>query len=122
MVYKINGLFQNIDLGKIFDKLSDRFVLIYYSGVLYAGIKSINDVDTSYDMLKQTLKPAKNFLIEKIQDTAVDKQPPVIKDWCSSIFTQLDIQRYEKEEQKKLKQVWAAMDKLESDLQQEMRK
>ena len=60
--------------------------------------------------LKAALKPAKFFVVKEINEYNLGKENPNIIKWCRDIFVDLDKQRFEVEQQERLKCTMSALD------------
>ena len=67
--------------------------------------------------MKKTFRPIKDFYIQEITENNLQLEDSFIIDWCRDSFVDLERQKYEIEQQKKLRQVMSAMDKMEEILQ-----
>lgn len=125
MVFKVVGNFDDSNFYRMLDKLEEKFSFIYYSDAIFASIKNYKDSEQAEDFLKKIFRPARNFLIAEINETNINRQSDIVKEWCLNNFVKLESQKFEDEEQTRLKQVWERMDHLEqtlNEMQNELRK
>ena len=118
MIYKIVGKFFDIDFDKALEKLGKNFVFIFLDKTLYVAVKKYDPDFSSESALDKIFRPTSKFYIEQITEKNLKFQSEFVRDWCESNFVALEKQRYEIEQQEKLRLVWAAMDDMERDLQQ----
>lgn len=117
MVYKIQGDFNENNFEKILSKLAQKCIFIYVTDTMYVSLKSIEYLDDSDTFIKSVFKPARSFLITKINEQNILKEDFVSGSWCKDQFVRLEKQLYEKNEQEKLQATWQAMDRMESELE-----
>lgn len=122
MIYKIIGNFTNENFDRIIEKLSLKFKFIYCNNTLYASIKNIDIIEEGKEFLHKIFKPAKDFFITEITEKSILKEDDVIIEWCKNNFVSLEKQKFEKEQQQKLKNTWIAMDNMEAHLKSELLK
>ena len=105
MVYKIQGNFNEDNFEGIFKKLGPHFKLIYKYNTLFAALIDYNFVNKSESYLRNALRPSKDFYISEINEKNIMREEQSIIQWCRDNLVNLDRQRYEKEEQARLKKV-----------------
>lgn len=120
MVYKIQGNFNEDNFEMIFKKLGSHFKLMYKHNTLYAALIDYGFVDKNESYLRNTLKPSKNFYICKIDEKNIMNEDQSVIAWCRDSLVGLDRQKYEREQQIKLREVMEAMDNMENILQQKL--
>lgn len=120
MVYKIQGNFNEDNFEGIFKKLSPHFKLMYKYNTLFAALIDYNFVNKSESYLRNALRPSKDFYISEINEKNIMREEQSIIQWCRDNLVNLDRQKYEKEEQARLKEVMKAMDNMEAILQEQM--
>lgn len=120
MVYKIQGNFNEDNFEGIFKKLGPHFKLMYKYNTLFAALIDYNFVNKSESYLRNALRPSKDFYISEINEKNIMREEQSIIQWCRDNLVNLDRQRYEKEEQARLKKVMKAMDNMEAILQEQM--
>ena len=77
LVYKIIGNFnQDERLVKIFDKLKEYFYFVYADGVLYIAVADYVNREQALEVLKKTLKPAKDYFTVEITEDNLGKETP----------------------------------------------
>lgn len=122
LVYKIIGNFnQDECLVKIFDKLKEYFYFVYADEVLYIAVADYIKREQALEMLKKTLKPAKDYFTIEITEDNLGKEIPFCQDWCKENLVRIDRQRYEIENQKKLKMAMKAIDIFEEKMQKSLK-
>lgn len=120
MVYKIQGNFNEDNFEGIFKKLGPHFKLMYKYNTLFAALIDYNFVNKSESYLRNALRPSKDFYISEINEKNIMREEQSIIQWCRDNLVSLDRQKYEKEEQARLKEVMKAMDNMETILQEQM--
>lgn len=110
MIFKIVGNFDDVDFEKMLDKLSSIFEFIYCDESLFVALRKWSDRELIDKTLKSTLKPAKFFVVKEINEYNLGKENPNIIKWCRDIFVDLDKQRFEVEQQERLKCTMDALD------------
>ena len=122
MIYKVIGNFTDENFEKIIIKISSKFKFMYCNDTLYVSMKSVDSLIEDKQFLYKVFRPAKNFFITEITEQTILKEDDVIGEWCKDNFVLLEKQRYEKEQQAKLKKTWIAMDNMEQQLKSELLK
>ena len=117
MVYKIIGHFDDDNFEKILEKISTLFDFIYIDQSLFVGLRKYQYKEEGDNLLKKVLRPSKNFYIEQIDEKNISRQSDFIKQWCLDKFVLLDTQKFEIQEQERLRQTWKDMDNMEAELQ-----
>ena len=120
MIYKIIGCFNDENFEKILKKISTLFDFIYTDQSLFIGLKNYQYKDEGNFLIKKTFRPIKDFYIETIDEKNINKQSPFVKQWCLDRFVLLDTQKFEIQEQDRLKQTWRDLDNMEAELQKIM--
>lgn len=120
MIYKIIGRFNDENFEKILKKISTLFDFIYTDQSLFIGLKNYQYKDEGNFLIKKTFRPIKDFYIETIDEKNINKQSPFVKQWCLDRFVLLDTQKFEIQEQDRLKQTWRDLDNMEAELQKIM--
>lgn len=120
MIYKIIGRFNDENFEKILQKISTLFDFIYTDQSLFIGLKNYRYKDEGNFLIKKTFRPIKDFYIEVIDEKNINKQSPFVKQWCLDRFVLLDTQKFEIQEQDRLKQTWRDLDNMEAELQKIM--
>lgn len=122
LVYKIIGNFnQDERLVKIFDKIKEYFYFVYADATLYVSVINYSDREKAMDVLKKTLKPAKDYFTIEITEENLGKESPFYMDWCKDNLVRIDRQRYEIENQEKLKMAMKAIDIFEEKMQESLK-
>lgn len=116
MIYKVISNFEQLDLDFFIKKLTKYFRVMLLDNVLYVGLMKYENKSAAQRCLEQLTKPKKNFYLEEINEVNIKRQSEVIQQWCFDIFTELDKQKYEAEQQDKLFRIWKAMDEMEKSL------
>lgn len=122
MIYKIIGNFTDENFEKIIAKVSSRFKFMYCNDTLYVSMKNIDSLSEDKAFLYKIFKPAKDFFIVEITEQNILKEDEIVGEWCKDNFVWLEKQRFEKEQQIKLKATWIAMDNMEMQLKSELLK
>lgn len=122
MVYKIIGNFTDENFDRIITKVSSRFKFMYCNDTLYVSMKNVDSLSEDKDFLYRIFRPVRDFFIVEITEQSILKEDEVIGEWCKDNFVSLEKQRFEKEQQAKLKKTWIAMDNMENQLKSELLK
>lgn len=122
MVYKIIGNFTDENFDKIISKISSKFKFMYCNDTLYVSMKSIDSLSEDKDYLYKIFRPAKDFFIVEITEQTILKEDNIVGEWCKDNFVLLEKQKFEKEQQVKLRKTWVAMDNMELQLKSELLK
>ena len=108
-IFKVKSNIFNEKIGEIFYKLSSKYSLLFLEDTLFI---SPNKYDQELDF-KKALKPTKNFLISEINEENIKLENTTVQEWCRERLAQLDLQRFEHENQSYLRSVIEAIDKLD---------
>lgn len=122
MIYKIVGNFTDQNFDRIISKVSSRFKFMYCNDTLYVSIKTVDSLSEDKEFLYKIFRPARDFFIVEITEQTILKEDEVIGEWCKDNFVLLEKQKFEKEQQAKLRKTWIAMDNMESQLKSELLK
>lgn len=140
MVYKLMGEIPNENRNIFINKIKENFKYIYKNGIFYIALlnyqksfdlcggikgndrydktKTSENVDTWLSCLFHDY--CKDSMIKiKITENNIMNEDADIKDWLRDNLVALDKQRYEFEQQEKLKATWKAMDYMEQFLYEE---
>lgn len=117
MVYKIISQFNDDDFEKKLEKISTLFDFMFTSYALYLGLRDVTKKEEGKILIKKIFKPIKSYYIEPINEKNINKQTDVVREWCLNKLVTLDRQRFEINEQEKLKATWLAMDNMEAELE-----
>lgn len=117
MIYKIQSNF-DYDVLEVINKLKKDFNMIYYNNTLYVAIKQIDQEENCNKMIKKFFKPNKSFLFTKINENNLKNENNFIIEWCKNILVDLDTQRFEKDNQEKIKKYLYDIDLLENKLKE----
>lgn len=118
MIYKVQSA-KEYNVLQIINKLQDNFDMIYYNNTLYVAIKNISEEENCEQLLKKYFKPNKIFLFIKIDENNLKNENQIIVEWCKNIFIKIDTQRFEKENQEKMREYLKSIEKLDEVLKQE---
>ena len=113
MIFKIVGNFDEVDFEKLLSKLSTIFEFIYCDESLFIALRKWTDHELIEKTLKSVFRPAKFFVIKEINENNLGKENPTIIKWCRDNFVDLDKQRFEIEQQERLKATMSALDECE---------
>lgn len=119
MVYKIQGNFNENNFNSILEKIKRFYLFIFSNGNLYVALNDYNLNNQAYKELMKALKPKNEFLVLKIDEKNIMNEAPDIKDWLRDNLVRLDRQKYEIENQEKLKAYNSVLDEFEKILKQE---
>ncbi len=113
MIFKIVGNFDEVDFEKLLNRLSSIFEFIYLDESLFIALRKWTDYDLMNKTIKAALKPAKFFVVKEINEFNLGKENPEIVKWCRDNFVELDKQRFEIEQQERLKCTMTVLDECE---------
>lgn len=117
MVYKTVGDFgSDAQFIKLLEKIKEYFYFVYTDGILYTALINYTNKDRAFELLKRNLKPARNFYTQEIHESNLSKEGQFYLEWCRDNLVRLDRQRYEIENQKKLKLAMQAIDIFEESM------
>ena len=119
MVYKIQGNFNENNFNTILEKIKKFYLFIFSNGNLYVALNDYNLNNQAYKELTKALKPKNEFLVLKIDEKNIMNEAPDIKDWLRNNLVRLDRQKFEAENQEKLKAYNSVLDEFERILKQE---
>lgn len=122
MIYKIVGNFTDENFDRIISKVSSRFKFMYCNDTLYVSMKSIDSLSEDKEFLYKIFRPARDFFVIEITEQTILKEDEVVGEWCKDNFVLLEKQKFEKEQQVKLRKTWVAMDNMELQLKSELLK
>lgn len=97
MVYKVIGNFTDENFEKIIRKISESFKFIYYKDTLYLALKSYDSFEGHELVINKSFRPVRDFLVRKIDESNILKEPEIISDWCKDNYVKLEQQRFERE-------------------------
>ena len=117
MIYKIQSNF-DYNVLEIINKLKSDFNMIYYNNTLYIATKLINQEKNFNETIKKIFRPNKNFLFTRVNENNLKNENNFIMDWCRNIFVDMDSQRFEEDNQEKIKKYLNDMDLLENKLKE----
>lgn len=118
MVCKVLGNFDSDTFGEFLQKLQKySFKFIYNNGALYIAPSDIRFTLLMESRIRKIFKPTKNYCIIPIDENNLRNEPQDIIDWCRDNFVELELQKYEIEQQEKLKLTLNRIDEFERILQ-----
>ena len=120
MIYKILRDINEDNFDKIISNISKYYKFLFFRQGLYIALINFEQKDKAQELMKKTFRPVKNFYIQEITEHNLQLEHSFIIDWCRDSFVDLERQKYEIEQQKKLRQVMSAMDKMEEILEKEI--
>ena len=127
MVYKVMGEFQKWDFTEKINKLLNKYKFIYKDGVLFLALQKYMPGKTKQEIEQECLRelrgifvPETDFWVSQLDETNLGREEQSVRDWCRDRLVDLDRQRYEVEQQEKLRATWMAMDNMELLLQAEV--
>ena len=111
LIYKIIGNFPEDErFEKVLDKLKAHFYFLYSDGALFVSVIDYANREFAFAEMKKALKPAKDYFIIEIDENNLNREGPFFIDWCKENFVRLERQKYEMEQQKKLRMAMKAID------------
>ena len=113
MIFKIIGNFDEVDFEKILNKLSTTFEFMYSDNSLFIALRNYSEKDKAKNVMKNALRPSSFFITKEITENNLGKESPTVIKWCRDNFVELDKQRFEVEQQARLKQAMVALDECE---------
>lgn len=117
-VYKVIGRFDDDNFYSQLNKLSSKFSFIYTNKTLFLALRNWNERQEGAELLKKVFRPIRDYYIEEMNEKNLTTESDYLKDWCVQNIIRIETQRYEEENQDKLKAAWYALDKMEEELQQ----
>lgn len=105
MIFKIQSNFSN-NLADIIEILSKKYEVMFYNNNLYASC--LSEISTIVE-----LKPKKNFYITEINEINLEFEPKTVVDWCKNQFINIDLRKYEIEQQDRLSHLMSVLEKVE---------
>ena len=124
MVYKVIGDFKQGNFKDILTKIQRDFKFMYKNGSLYLAVlnwKDFKDKDDSemLEMIRGMFEPRDEFLVKELNENNLNKEDRMIIDWVRDNYVRLDEERYNYQQQEKLRCTWKAMDIMEDILHKE---
>ena len=121
MVYKIVGDFSGDNLKNMIDKLLISFKFIYIRNVLYVSVQSYKIWKERKGALQWILRnpPFDKCFVQEINETNIMREPDDAIVWCRDNLVNLDKERYQMENQDKLKAQMKALDETEAILKRQ---
>ena len=119
MVYKVQGNFNEENFNKILENLKKYYSFVFSNGNLFIALINIYNKEDAEKKLREVLIPQEEFLVLKVNEKNIMNESPVIVNWCKDHLVDLDKQRYEKDNQEKLKQYNYVLDNFEKILREE---
>lgn len=120
MILKIQGDFNEKVFSELINILQKYFKFVFYDECLYLALKNFKEKNEAQKNLKNCLMKFTNFYTKEINENNILNEDDEIANWCKNNFVELDKQRYEIEQQEKLRKTWNAMDKMEIVLRQKL--
>lgn len=122
MVYKVQGDFSSCNFIDLFQQLGKNFKIIYKNGSMYISSKKYDKNFKEDNYLKRFFKPYNGLIYFQVNETNIMREEEEIRNWCRDNLVRLDRERYEIENQDKLKEVMTNLDKMEQILKEKYRK
>ena len=122
MVYKVQGDFSSCNFIDLFQQLGKNFKIIYKNGSMYISSKKYDKKFKEDSYLKKFFKPYNGLIYFQVNETNIMREEEEIRNWCRDNLVRLDRERYEIENQDKLKEVMTNLDKMEQILKEKYRK
>ena len=124
MVYKVIGDFRQGNFKDILTKIQRDFKFMYKNGCLYLAVlnwKDFKDKDNKelLEMIREIFEPRDEFLVKELNENNLNKEDRMIIDWVRDNYIRLDEERYDYQQQEKLRHTWKAMDIMEDILHKE---
>lgn len=117
MVYKILGEFDSNSFDIIFTKLGNYFKFLFKNGNLYLSLINIEDEKKGQELINSLFKSNNDFLVLRITEKNIMKEDKFIVEWCRDNLVNLDKQKYELENQEKIKNMMLILDNFENILE-----
>lgn len=115
MIYKIQTDFVNTNsLEKTIKKLSKDFNILFFNNSLFASVKNLENTPD----IKKLLIPKSSFYITEVTEDNLKFEHNTVIEWCKDNFIKLDMLRFEKENQAKLKAIMDVLEEAEVKLKQ----
>lgn len=116
MIYKIMGNFTNKTFNEKLNNVKKYFKFIYKNGNLFLSIFSYKKtgLHTDYEkIIKENFDIKEGFVFFEINENNLMREDKDIIEWSRDNFVRLEKERYEIEQQDKLKKTMRALDNLE---------
>lgn len=116
MIYKIMGNFTNKTFNEKLNNVKKYFKFIYKNGNLFLSIFSYKKtgLNTDYEkIIKENFGIKEGFVFFEINENNLMREDKDIIEWSRDNFVRLEKERYEIEQQDKLKKTMKALDNLE---------
>lgn len=116
MIYKIMGNFTNKTFNEKLNNVKKYFKFIYKNGNLFLSIFSYKKtgLNTDYEkIIKENFDIKEGFVFFEINENNLMREDKDIIEWSRDNFVRLEKERYEIEQQDKLKKTMKALDNLE---------
>lgn len=115
MIYKVQTDFTSTDstgLETVIKKLSKDFNVLFFNNCLFASVKNLQMAPD----IRKLLTPKSKFYITDITEENLRFEHNTVVEWCKDNFIKLDIQRFEKENQDRLKAIMELLEETEAKL------
>lgn len=122
MVYKVQGDFSSCNFIDLFQRLGKNFKIIYKNGSMYISSKKYDKNFKEDNYLKKFFRSYNDLIYFQVNETNIMREEEEIRNWCRDNLVRLDRERYEIENQDKLKEVMTNLDKMEQILKEKYRK
>lgn len=113
MVYKIQSNLFPAQFGQTIELLKKNFNMFLVDNVIYVARRTYSDRVS----LTTLLKPKKDYFISEITNENLLFEPQMVQDWCVQKFTLLETQKYEAENQERLRLSAEQLDFFEKELE-----
>ena len=114
MIYKIMGDFDFKSLDYIFQKSGSFFKFVFKNKSLYLSLINIEDKEKALQVMNNIFQDKNRFLIIEITEKNIMNEDKFIIEWCRDNFVILEKQRYELENQEKIKNMMLVLDSFEN--------
>ena len=117
MIYKIMGDFDFKSLDYIFQKSGGFFKFVFKNKSLYLSLINIEDKEKALQVMNNIFQDKNKFLIIEITEKNIMNEDKFIIEWCRDNFVILEKQRYELENNEKIKNMMLVLDNFENILE-----
>lgn len=114
MIYKIYGNYIELNIIELFNKNDVLIKSLFKKEAVYITLINIKDLRKFKNIVLKNIKNNKDYLVVEIDEKNIMREDKFIQEWCRDNFVILQKQKYELEQQEKLKLVMKALDDFEN--------
>lgn len=113
MIYKVQTDFKNLE--NIIKKLSKDFDILFFNNCLFASTKNLENVPD----IRKILLPKSDFYITEVTEENLKFEHSSVIEWCKDNFIKADMQKFEKENQDKLRAIMKLLEETEIQMEED---